>query len=351
MLHCCSLHLQKQPRGEKKMSIQIKARITGLGSYLPVQKLTNEDLEKMVETSDEWIVSRTGMKERRIADSNVFPSDMGAIAAEKALKASGTAAECIDLILVATMTPDYITPSTAALIQSKIQAIHAAAIDIQAACTGFLCALSMAKAYIEAGLYQHILIVATEKMSSFIDYSDRKTCILFGDGASAAVIQREGSGLAIDTVSLGTDGCLAQLLMIPAGGSRLPASTDTVSQKLHFLKMEGKEVFKHAVRRMSAAARTCLDHAKLRDDQISWLIPHQANLRIMEAIAKSFHLSMDKVYKTVHKYGNTSASSIAIALDELIQDYQIQQNEHLLLVAFGAGLTWGASILTKISQE
>lgn len=325
-----------------------KSRIIGLGSYLPDKILTNQELEEIVETSDEWIVSRTGIKERRIASAKETTSFMGAAAAKKALEAAGKTGDEIDLILVCTMTPDYISPSTATLIQHKLKAKRAAAVDIGAACTGFLYGLSMAKAYIDSGLYEHILIIATEKMSAIVDYKDRNTCVLFGDGAAAAVVAGKGHGLAIDTICLGAEGECATLVIIPGGGSCHPTSKETVAQGMHYLKMTGKEVFKQAVRRMVAAAQDCLAKTGLNDDQISWLVSHQANLRIMDAISKNFNIPEDRVYKTVHKYGNTSASSVAIALDELTREKQIHFREHILLVAFGAGLTWGAAVLTKI---
>ena len=335
--------------GERNnMPNQLKARIIGLGTYLPKNILTNLELEKMVDTSDEWIVSRTGMRERRLAATDEFPSDMGAHAAQQVLESSGIASKDIDMILVATMSSDYISPSTANLIQAKIKAENAASMDIQAACTGFLYALSVAKAFVESGCYKRVLVIATEKMSAFIDYKDRTTCILFGDGAAAAIIAGEGKGLRIDTLCLGSDGTLADLVKIPGGGSRFPASKQTVEQGLHYFKMSGNEVFKHAVRRMSAAARECLKKAGLEETDVSWLVPHQANKRIIDAIAKHFNIPESKVYQTVHKYGNTSASSIAIALYELMQEHEFQEGEHLLLTAFGGGLTWGASILTKI---
>lgn len=330
------------------MKGSIKARITGLGSYLPKKVLTNADLEKLVTTTDEWIVSRTGIKERRIAEKDETPSTMGALAANKALERAGLSAKDLDIILTCTMTPDYISPATAALIQTKIGASTIPAVDLQAACTGFLYGLSAAKAYVESGMYNTVLVVATEKMSSVLDYQDRNTCILFGDGASAAIVRKEGDGFAIETVCLGSDGELADLVKIPAGGACMPASIETVSKGLHYFKMEGKEVFKHAVRRMSLTARECLERVGLQETDVSWLVPHQANERIMDAIAKNFNISGDKVYKTIQKYGNTSASGIAIALDELTQEYQISINENLLLVAFGGGLTWGAAILKRI---
>lgn len=324
----------------------IKARIIGTGSYVPEQILSNHDLEKLVETSDEWIVSRTGMKERRIARKDEFTSDMGLEAAKHAIKAAGIQGDQIDLILVATITPDYVFPSTACIIQSRLQATKAAAIDIQAACSGYVYGLSMAKAFVESGLYRNVLIVASEKLSSIINYKDRNTCVLFGDGAAACVVSNAGQGLMIRDVCLGADGELAQLLILPAGGSCMPASNETVASDLHYLKMEGKEVFKHAVRRMEGAAKECLDRIGMQESQISWLIPHQANMRIIEALAKRFCVPMERVFVTIHKYGNTSASSIGIALDELLKEQTISKGEHLLLAAFGAGLTWGASVLT-----
>lgn len=332
------------------MPSKAKARIIGLGSYLPKHTLTNQDLEKIVETSNEWILTRTGIKERRIAAADEFASDMGALAAKKALDSAGIAAAQIDLVLVATMMPDYISPSTAALIQSMIGAKNAAAFDIQAACAGYPYGLSIAKAYIESGMYQHILFIAAEKLSSFIDYKDRGTCVLFGDGASAAVISNSGEGFQINQVCLGCDGSLAELLFIPGGGSRHPATTATLEQGLHYLKMNGKEIFKHAVRQMQASCIECLQKSGLEKEEISWLIPHQANERIIDAVAKNLSVPGEKVYKTVHKYGNTSASSLAIALDELLQETKIAHGEHLLLVAFGAGLTWGATTLTKCEK-
>jgi 3-oxoacyl-[acyl-carrier-protein] synthase III len=326
-----------------------KARIIAMGAYLPERILTNKELEKMINTSDEWIVSRTGIKERRIAGPNEFTSDMGTEAAKKALIKANLTANQIDLILVATMTPDYISSSTAALIQAQLGAT-AAAVDLQAACTGFIYALSIAKAYIDSGMYQNILLIASEKMSTYLDYQDRGTCVLFGDGAAAAVISNTGSGLSIETVCLGADGSLANLGMIQAGGVRYPASKETLEAKMHYFKMDGKEVFKHAVRQMSACAKKCLNAAAVKEEELAWLVPHQANLRIMMALAKGFNLPEERMYKTVHKYGNTSASSIAIALEELIEKHEILAGQHILLVAFGVGLTWGAAVLKKVKH-
>ena len=332
------------------MSTLSKARIIGTGSYLPERVLSNQDLEKMVETSDEWIFSRTGMKERRIARPDESTSDMGYQAALRALESAKIAVEEIDLILVATHTPDFVFPSTACILQARLKAVNAGAVDIQAACTGFIYALSQAKAYVDSGLYKNVLIVASEKVSSIVDYTDRNTCVLFGDGAAACVVSGFGKGLAIRDVRLGADGELAELIILPGGGSRSPTTAASFGLKLHYLRMEGKEVFKHAVRRMESVSKQCLDSAGLLESDISWLIPHQANMRIIEAIAKRFDVPSERVYLTIHKYGNTSSSSVGIALDELLREKGINQGENILLTAFGAGLTWGASVLTRTEE-
>jgi len=323
-----------------------QAKIIGTGSYVPSQVLTNQDLEKMVETSDEWIFTRTGMKERRIARSDEFSSDMGLEAAKRALESAKIAPDAVDMILFGTITPDYVFPSTASLIQHSLGATRAAAVDIQAACSGFVYALSMAKAFVESGLYKNVLVVVSEKLSSIVDYTDRNTCVLFGDGAAACVVSAEGKGLLIRDVSLGCDGGQAELLIMPGGGSRKPASAETVASKEHFIRMDGKEVYKHAVRRMEMAAKESIDKAGITEAEISWLIPHQANIRIIESLAKRFDVAMEKVFVTIHKYGNTSGSSVGLALDELMREKTLSKNDNILLTAFGAGLTWGASVLS-----
>ena len=323
-----------------------KAKIIALGSYLPERILSNQDLEKMVQTSDEWITTRTGMKERRIAAEGEFTSDMGYKAALKALEASKIKAEELDLILFATLTPDYLFPSTACLIQTRLGATQAAALDVQAACTGFLYALSMAKAYVESGIYQNILVVAAEKLSSIVDYTDRSTCILFGDGACACVVAEAKQGLALENVTLGADGKQSDLLILPAGGSKCPPTKETVKEGMHYLHMEGKEVFKHAVRRMEDAIKVCLEKRGLDWKKIDWLVPHQANIRIIESLAKRFRVAKERIFLTIQKYGNTSASSVGIALDELLREKSIKRGENIILFAFGAGLTWGAAAIT-----
>ncbi len=326
-----------------------KARITGLGSYLPQKILSNHDLEKMVDTNDEWIVTRTGISERRIAADEQASSDLAIEAAKKALQAAKIEPESVDLILVATMTPDHLCPSTAAIVQSKLGAVNATAFDISAACSGYLFALSTAKAFVESGRYQTVLLVGAEKMSSFLDFTDRTSCILFGDGATAAVIQSEGEGLLIGDVHLGSDGSLEELIKIPAGGARAPASNKTVEAREHFVQVKGRETYKHAVRRMCQVSRHCLEEANLSLSDISYLVAHQANARIIDAVADEMGIPEEKVYKTIHKYGNTSAASVGITLDELLQEKNPE--EPLLLVAFGGGLTWGGALLHPIHQE
>ncbi len=329
------------------MLAKLSAKIIGSGSYLPSRALTNADLEQMVDTSDDWIVTRTGIKERRIAEKDECTSDMGAIAAKRALEKANVKPEEVDLIIVPTCTPDYLFPSSAALVQRLIGAKNAAAFDLQAACTGYLYGLSIAKAYIESGAYNNILIVASEKLSSVVDFEDRNTCVLFGDGASAALVSHLGEGLELLDVCLGADGEQAELLMLPGGGSRIPSTIESVQSKQHYLKMQGREVFKRAVRLMEMAAQECMVRAKINQDSIDWLVPHQANIRIIMAIAKRFNVPLEKVFRTLQKYGNTSASGVAIALDELISENRVKKGDNILLVAFGSGLTWGASLLKQ----
>ncbi len=309
-----------------------QAKIIGIGSYLPEKVLANRDLERMVDTTDEWIVSRTGIYERRIASPFETPSMMGVRAAESAL--AGLDVSKIDLIIAATMTPDHhCCPSTAALVQAGLKIKGVPVFDVQAACTGYLYGLSTAKAFVESGMYQNVLLVATEKMSSVIDFTDRSTCVLFGDGASAAFISSKGPGLAIGPIDLAGEGDKADLIEVPVDKP--------------YLMMKGREVFKHAVRLMAASCNACLERAGLEQSEISWLVPHQANGRIMDALGRYLDVPDDKVFRVIHKYGNTSASSIGIALDELMQSNKTRNGDHFLLAAFGAGLTWGAGLLTR----
>lgn len=320
-------------------------KIIGTGSYIPSKVLTNQELEKMVETSDEWIVDRTGIRERRIADTEEYTSDMGIKAAVQALDNAKVKPEEIELILFATLTPDYIFPSTACLAQTHLGARNAAAVDIQAACSGYLYALSIAQAYIQSKIYSKILIIASEKLSSIVNYQDRNTCILFGDGAASCVVSSEGQGLGIKDVFLGSDGEQADLLILPGGGSRCPATIHSIDKQMHYIHLNGREVYKHAVRRMEESCKNILDRTGLKEGDIAWLIPHQANIRIIESVAKRFNIPMESVYLTLHKYGNTSCSSIGIALDELLKEQRCKKNDHILLTAFGAGFTWGAGVV------
>lgn len=327
------------------MTKKITARITGWGSYLPKTILSNTDLEKMVDTSDEWITTRTGIKERRIAASDEFPSTMGAQAALEALREATLDPSSVDAIIVASMTPDYLSPATGALIQHLIGAKNAAAFDIQAACTGFLYGLSIAKGWIESGMYKNVLVIATEKNSAFVDYTDRSMCVLWGDGAGACVVSNTGKGYTICHSCLGADGEQAMLFVIPGGGSRNPTTAKTLQEKKHYMHMVGKEVFKHAVRRMESAVKECLEATGMSESDITWLIPHQANMRIIDAVGKRFAIADEKIVKTIEKYGNTSASTIPIAICELNKSHAVKDGETLLLVAFGGGLTWGAALL------
>lgn len=321
------------------------AVIKTIGSYLPEKILTNDDLTKLVDTSDEWIVTRTGIRERRIAADDEFASTMGAHAAKAALAKAHCSPMDIDLIIVSTMTPDYLCPSTAALIQRDIGATRAAAVDISAACSGFVYGLAMAKAFIESSLYNTILFVSTEKNSAFMDYKDRNTCVLFGDGASACLITRGGHGLRIKTTNLGASGEESDLLSIKAGGCRLPASATSYGEGLHFIQMNGREIFKHAVRRMEEAVNICLTTANVEASQLRWLVPHQANIRIIDALAKRFSIPEDRVAITIDKFANTSSSTIGIALEQLQNAGKIASKDLLLLTAIGGGLTWGATLL------
>ncbi len=324
------------------------AVIHSIASYLPKKTLTNHDLTKMVETSDEWIWTRTGIRERHIAAEDEFASTMGTQAAQQALLKANCPPEEIDLIIVTTMTPDYLCPSTAALIQRDLKAIKAAAVDISAACSGFVYGLSMAKAFIESSMYQTILLISTEKNSAFIDYTDRNTCVIFGDGASACVIRRGGHGLAISVTHLGASGEESNLITIQAGGCRLPASPTSHSEKLHCLRMNGKELFKHAVRRMEETINICLDAASVPASALRWLVPHQANIRIIDAVAKRFSIPPDRVAITIDSCANTSSSSIPIALSTLQETGKIAPHDLLLATAFGGGLTWGSVLLEAI---
>jgi len=319
--------------------------ITGVGSYVPERILTNADLEKMVETTDEWITSRTGIKERRIAAANEFTSDLATKAARRAMEMAGVTAEQIDLIIVASITPDMPFPNTACLVQQKIGARRIPSFDIEAACSGFIYALEVGQQFIASRTFETVLVIGAEKLSSITNWKDRNTCVLFGDGAGAAILQHRPGANGLLTSVLGADGSKAGLLSMPGGGSACPASPTTVADGLHFLRMDGKETFKNAVQAMCGAATEALQRCELTIDQIKYVIPHQANRRIIDAVGERLNAKPEQVFINLHKYGNTSAASVAIALDEAVREGKLQRGELILIVAFGAGLTWGAAII------
>ena len=323
----------------------IHAKITGTGSYAPRKIITNHDLEKLVDTNDEWIIERTGIKERRIAEKGQSTSDLAYEASRKALKAAGLPAEELDLILVATLTPDMYLPSMGCVLQEKLGAKKAVAFDLYAACSGFIYGLSIADAYIRAGVYKNILLVGAEILSRYTDWEDRATCILFGDGAGAAVIQRYSGKRGVLSTHLHSDGTLGHLIQLPAGGSQHPVSHDTIRKRMHFIKMKGNETFKAAVRALEDVVQEALTHNKVKPEEIDFLVPHQANLRIIQAMAQRLNMPMEKVVLTLPKYGNTSAASIPMALDEAVRDGRIRENHLLLFEAFGGGLTWASALV------
>ncbi|RKY43225.1 MAG: 3-oxoacyl-ACP synthase [Candidatus Makaraimicrobium thalassicum] len=322
-----------------------KTGILGVGKYLPENILTNTDLERMVDTTDEWITSRTGIKERRIAAENEATSDMAVKAAKSALKSAGLEPKDLDLIIVATITPDMFFPSTACLVQHKLGAGNIPAFDIAVACSGYIYGLTIADQFIKSGMYKRALVVAAEKLSAVTDWEDRSTCVLFGDGAGAAVVGMVEQG-GILGAALGADGSKGDLLRLPAGGSRMPASIKTVENKLHTIKMEGNVLFRHAVKIMADAALAVTEPLGLKGDDIDIIIPHQANKRILNALAKKMGVDPDKkVYLNLEKYGNMSAASSAVALTEAIEEGRIKRGDIILMDAFGGGLTWGALII------
>jgi 3-oxoacyl-[acyl-carrier-protein] synthase-3 len=323
----------------------IRARVIGTGAYLPERRLTNQELERTVETSDRWIVERTGIRERRIAAPEEATSDLAAAAGRQALAASGVAASSVELIIVATATPDMLFPSTACLVQERLGAKQAFAFDLSAACTGFLYALAVADQYIRAGTYRTILVIGAEVLSRMVDWTDRTTCILFGDGAGAAVLQADRGERGILSTHLHSDGALWDLIHIPGGGSRRPPSAETLAERMNFVKMKGSETFRVAVRALEEVAREALTANGLTTEQLALLIPHQANLRILQAVAERLAVPMEKVMINIDRYGNTSAASIPIALDEAVRGGRVKPNDLLLLEAFGAGLTWGAAVI------
>lgn len=325
--------------------MQLRSRITGTGSYTPEGVLTNFDLEKMVDTSDEWITERTGIKERRIAKDTEAASDLALEASKKAMEGAGIKPGDIDMIIVATVTGDMPLPSTASILQGKLGAKNAAAFDLNAACSGFIYGLAVADSLIRIGSFKRVLLVGTEVLSRFTDWEDRTTCVLFGDGAGAVLLEPTTEDRGIMSFHLHSDGDLWDLLYLPAGGSRNPASKETVKSKSHYIKMKGNETFRVAVRTLEALVVDALKANKIKPSQLSMLIPHQANLRIIQATASRLDLPMDRVLVNIDRYGNTSSASIPIALDEAMRGGKIRDGDYVLLEAFGGGLTWASALI------
>lgn len=326
------------------MSKTARPGIIGMGIYLPERVLTNFDLEKMVDTSDEWIRTRTGVRERRIAGKGESASDLGSRAALAAIQDAKLTPQDIDLIIVATITPDSFFPSTACLIQNQIGA-RCAAFDLAAACSGFPYALAVAESFIRSEMYRTILVVGAEVLSGFIDWKDRSTCVLFGDGAGAAVVSQVKDGHGIKATYLGADGSQGDLLKIPGGGSRIPPSEESVKAGQHYLKMQGSEIFKLAVRRMEEAIGEVLKRGGLTPQDIDCLIPHQANFRILKAVAERVGIPIEKVFVNVERYGNMSSASTVVALYEAVKQKKIREGSNVVLVAFGGGITWASCLI------
>ena len=322
-----------------------KASITGVGSFLPEKVLTNDDLSEMLDTTDEWITKRTGIRERRIVENEVAASDLAVEASLRALDNANVLPAEVDLIITSTITPDCLFPSTSCYIQEKIGARNAGAFDLLAACSGFVYALSVAKSFVASGAMKTVLVVGAECMSKITDYTDRSTCILFGDGAGAVVVQQGNGGREIVTTHLGSDGSQSELLTLPAGGSKLPASHETVESRSHYLKLRGKEVFKQAIVNMVEVITKAATVNDMQIEDIDMVIPHQSNIRIIEAAMEKLGLPMEKAFINISKYGNTSSASIPIAIDEIDKGQMLKLGDTAVLVAFGGGLTWGSSVI------
>jgi 3-oxoacyl-[acyl-carrier-protein] synthase III len=318
------------------------AHITGWGRYAPSQVLTNHDLERMVDTNDDWIVQRTGIRERRVAASHETTASMAAVASLRAIRTAGIEPDDIDLILLATLTPDYWMPSTAALVKEAIGNTRAAAMDVAAACSGFVYAYATAQAYVTSGMANHVLVIGAELLTRFLDYTDRSTCILFGDGAGAVVLSasdQRGGGLGLQ---LTTEPQGAYMIWLPAGGAKSPPSAETIARGEHYIRMEGRETYRFATRTLATTALESIRQAGLEPADIDLFIPHQANIRIIEAVAKGLDLPMERMYVNLDRYGNTSAASVPIALAEAVNEGRVKVGDRIVIVAFGAGFTSGA---------
>jgi len=312
---------------------------------VPERILTNAELEKMVDTSDEWIVARTGMRERRIAAKNEFTSDMAAHAARRAIAQAGIGPEDIDLIILATVTPDMFFPSTSCFVQKKIGAKRAACFDISAACSGFLYAIEIAQQFITSCTYNTVLVIGADKLSSIVDWTDRNTCVLFGDGAGAAILRNRAGSHGVVYTYMGSDGTLCDVLHMPGGGCRFPPSEEMFSKKLRTIHMSGKETYKYAVTALLTAANAALKGAGLTPDDLACIIPHQANLRIIEAVAGRMGVPIERFMVNLDRFGNTSAAAVAIALDEANRTERMKIGDFVLLIVFGGGLTWASSVI------
>lgn len=321
------------------------AGIIGTGSYLPENILTNDYFTNYLDTTDEWIKTRTGISERRKADPGVATSDLGAKAGLRAIEDAGLEPDDIDLIITATVTPDMLFPSTACLIQDKIKAKNAAAFDINAACSGFIYGLSIANSFIASGVYKNVLVIGAEVLSAVLDPQDRRTVVLFGDGAGAAVVSQVEKGTGFLAFDLGADGSGGEVLRLDAGGSRMPASEETIASGAHYVKMMGKEVFKFAVKIMGITSKRVLAKAGITNQEVDFLVPHQANIRIVDSALRRFKISKEKTMINLEKYGNTSGASIPIALDEALKEGRIKDGNIVVMVGFGAGLTWASTVM------
>ena len=324
-----------------------ECRIAGTGRYVPEKVLTNTDLEKIVETSDEWIIKRTGIRERRIAAEDQSTSDLALEAARMALDRAGIAAEDLDAIILATLTPDTYCPAGACYVQNLLGATNACAFDLSAACTGFVYGITVGASLVRTGVHKNVLVLGAETLSRFIDYTDRNTCILFGDGAGAAVLSRaeEGGDSRLLDHYLRSDGGGADLIIMPGGGARRPSSHDTVDGKLHFLSMQGNDVFKFATKSMQTLIETAIERNGLSADDLDLVVPHQVNSRIIDTVLRKVDIPEEKIYLNLQRYGNTSAASVPMALHEAVEEGRIQEGSLVLLVAFGAGLTWGYNLV------
>jgi 3-oxoacyl-[acyl-carrier-protein] synthase-3 len=324
-----------------------ECRIAGTGRYVPEKVLTNTDLEKIVETSDEWIIKRTGIRERRIAAEDQSTSDLALEAARVALDRAGLAAEDLDAIILATLTPDTYCPAGACYVQNLLGATNACAFDLSAACTGFVYGITVGSSLVRAGIHKNVLVLGAETLSRFIDYTDRNTCILFGDGAGAAVLSRaeEGSDSRLLDHYLRSDGGGTDLIIMPGGGARRPSSHDTVDGKLHFLSMQGNDVFKFATKSMQTLIETAIERNGLSVDDLDLVVPHQVNSRIIDTVLRKVDIPEEKIYLNLQRYGNTSAASVPMALHEAVEEGRVQAGSLVLLVAFGAGLTWGYNLV------